>query len=209
MTPSGTLTTLHSFGAGNGFGHPEAGLIRASDGLFYGTTQNGGANRQGSIFKITSSGTFTQIHAFDGNDGAEPVAPLLQASDGNFHGTASMGGTNGGGVIFEVDSAGNFNALVNLPAGARSDAGLIQLDDGRLYGTIARGGTNGLGAIFKVNPSNGNYTQLFSFSGSDGSLPVAGLVQGADGMLYGTTVNGGGADIGVVFLLCTRCHCSP
>ena len=47
ITPAGTLTTLYSFCAqsacSDGFG-PDAGLIQATNGDFYGTTYAGGAN---------------------------------------------------------------------------------------------------------------------------------------------------------------------
>jgi uncharacterized repeat protein (TIGR03803 family) len=201
MTPSGTVTTLHSFSSGDV--GPVAGLIQASDGLFYGTTFSGGSHGKGSIFKISSSGAFTRLHSFNGNDGKYPQAVLLQASDGNFYGTTLDGGSHGVGVIFEVDSSGNFNVLVNLTNNAHPQAGLIQLPNGLLYGTTSTGGTQHHGAIFKVDPSNGNYTRIFSFSGSDGSGPEAGLLLGTDGLLYGTTAFGGTASLGVVFSFST------
>jgi uncharacterized repeat protein (TIGR03803 family) len=203
MTPSGTVTILHSF-ALNVLGvNPSAALIQASDGLFYGTTQFGGTHGHGSIFKITSTGTFTRLHSFNNNDGAQPIAPLVQASDGNFYGTTSEGGSHGVGVIFKVNSSGNFNVLVNLTNNAQPDAGLIQLPNGLLYGTTALGGKNHDGAIFKVDPSNGNYARIFSFSGGDGSTPEGRLLLGTDGLLYGTTEFGGASDLGVVFSFST------
>ncbi|MGA3317662.1 MAG: choice-of-anchor tandem repeat GloVer-containing protein [Candidatus Korobacteraceae bacterium] len=95
LTPSGTLTTLHSFTGYSDGAQPYAGLIQATDGNFYGVATLGGFAR-GTVFKITSSGTFTSLHAFAGypTDGENPWPPLVQASDGNFYGTTYAGGTN-------------------------------------------------------------------------------------------------------------------
>src|SRR5579862_10019393 len=80
------LTTLDSF-AGRDGAQPYAGLVQGSDGNFYGTTYYGGANDQGTVFKITPSGTLTTLYNFGGSDGALPYAGLVQGSDGNFYGT--------------------------------------------------------------------------------------------------------------------------
>jgi uncharacterized repeat protein (TIGR03803 family) len=98
ITPSGTLTTLYSFcsqsGCADGSG-PEGGLVQATNGDVYGTTSAGGANGDGTVFKITLGGTLTTLHSFDGTDGAYPEA-LVQATNGDFYGTASAGGANSG-----------------------------------------------------------------------------------------------------------------
>ncbi|MGA2373128.1 MAG: choice-of-anchor tandem repeat GloVer-containing protein [Candidatus Korobacteraceae bacterium] len=87
ITPTGTLTTLYSFCSQTNCvdgKYPYAGLVQGSDGNFYGTTSlGGGAHRWGTVFKITSSGTLTTLHSFDGTDGNGPEAALVQASDGN------------------------------------------------------------------------------------------------------------------------------
>src|SRR5206468_11192679 len=79
-------------------------------------------------------------------------------------------------------------------------AGLVQAIDGNLYGTTFGGGANDGGTVFKINPSGG-LTTLYSFGSQsgDGVHPVAGLVQAADGNLYGTTFGGGANDGGTVF----------
>src|ERR1035437_9872657 len=78
ITPSGTLTTLHSFDDTDGAG--PGGLIQASDGNFYGTTWVGGANGYGTVFKITPAGALTTLHSFDVTDGSYPFG-LIQATD--------------------------------------------------------------------------------------------------------------------------------
>ena len=91
MSPSGTLTTLHSFDLADGE-NPAAALIQATDGDFYGTTAFGGANGYGTLFKITPTGDLTTLHNFDNVDGAVPLAGLVQATSGSFYGTTSAGG---------------------------------------------------------------------------------------------------------------------
>lgn len=75
--------------------------------------------------------------------------------------------------------------------GAVLNAGLLQGTDGALYGTTYVGGTDGNGTVFKLNADGSGYGVLHSFSGPDGVYPQAGLVQGSDGALYGTTGTGG------------------
>jgi uncharacterized repeat protein (TIGR03803 family) len=109
ITAGGTLTTLHSFcsltGCTDG-ATPDAGLIRATDGYFYGTTYFGGANGDGTVFKITPGGALTTLHSFcaqsNCTDGAYPYAALVQATDGKLYGTTWSGGANGNGTVFSL-----------------------------------------------------------------------------------------------------------
>ncbi len=103
MTPSGTLTTLYSFGSQNNYADglfPMAGLIQASDGNFYGTTKSG--EGAGTVFQLTSAGTLTILHNFAGSDGANPEAGLVQAPDGSLYGTTEAGGANNYGTVFSL-----------------------------------------------------------------------------------------------------------
>jgi uncharacterized repeat protein (TIGR03803 family) len=113
MTPAGMMTTppWHSFGGANSGSEPEAGLVQATDGNFYGTTFAGGTvgHNHGTIFKITPAGVLTTLFALSrsSTDGYYPRAGLVQATDGNLYGTTSAGGTsnacNGGcGTVFRL-----------------------------------------------------------------------------------------------------------
>ena len=105
MTPTGTLTTLHSFDCSTEGCDPVAGLIQASDGNFYGTTESGGAPFfTGTVYKITTTGALTTLHSFDcRTEGCGPVAGLIQATDGNLYGTTRTGGPGEeGGVVFRL-----------------------------------------------------------------------------------------------------------
>ena len=108
MTTNGTLTTLHSFGMvvdANGYAvdgaNPRGGLVQGSDGMFYGTTYNGGTNNSGTLFQLTPDGAFSTLYQFTGaNDGANPSGSLIQGTDGSFYGTTVNGGSNGDGAVF-------------------------------------------------------------------------------------------------------------
>jgi uncharacterized repeat protein (TIGR03803 family) len=211
VTPGGTLTTLYSFcsqaGCTDGVS-PQAGLVRATDGNFYGTTYSGGASGNcsggcGTVFKVTPGGMPTTLHSFAMTDGAFPQAGLVQGTDGNFYGTTSYSGV-GAGTVFKMTPAGALTTLYTFSGldGAFPQAGLVQGIDGNFYGTTPYGGPNGGGTVFKIT-SVGALTTLYSFCSYyacfDGAGPEAGLVQGTDGNFYGTTYRGGYYHSGTVF----------
>jgi uncharacterized repeat protein (TIGR03803 family) len=132
---------------------------------------------------------------------------VILASDGNFYGTTTFGGSANFGTIFKLTPTGTITTLVNFtgPNGTYPMGELIQASDGNLYGTTSGGGgdANGhpfatqYGTVFKVT-LDGTLTTLFIFTFDamadrwpNGATPEAALVQGTDGNLYGTTLNGG------------------
>jgi uncharacterized repeat protein (TIGR03803 family) len=214
ITTSGTLTTLYNFCSQGGTtctdgSGVDGGVIQATNGDFYGTTAGGGAFGGGTVFKMTPTGTPTTLYSFcslaNCADGSMPIARLVQATNGDFYGTTSSGGANGYlyfGTVFKITPTGELTTLysfcsqTNCADGMYPAAGLIQATNGDLYGTTAYA-TNGLatGTVFKITPS-GTLTTLYSFCPSesnctDGREPIAGLVQAANGDLYGTTQLGG------------------
>jgi uncharacterized repeat protein (TIGR03803 family) len=205
---SQTETILYSFGSHlsehDPFPYP-SGLVQGSDGNFYGTTENGGTNFAGTMFRITSIGSYTDLYTFGSYPGGpNPTGGPVQGSDGNFYGTTPRGGTNSCncGTVFRVSSSGsytNLHSFTGYPVdGAVPEAGLLQGSDGNFYGTTTQGGTTNRGTVFRISPS-GNYTNLYSFGSSpnDGVWPNA-LAQGSDGNFYGTTEYGPN-DNGTVF----------
>jgi uncharacterized repeat protein (TIGR03803 family) len=191
ITTSGAVTTLASFNQADGF-MPSSPLIQGTDGNFYGTTPEGGANYPGfgTVFKVTPTGTLTVLHSFDGADGEKSFAALVQGTDGNLYGTTSFGGGNAAycGTVFKISVTGTLATLHSFDGsdGCGADAGLTQANDGNFYGTTSGFGSNNLGTVFKITPG-GTLTVLHSFNGTDGQLSYAPLVQGANGDLYGTT----------------------
>lgn len=212
-----TLTSLLSFSGTNGAtpgNVPEATLVQGRDGNFYGTTIEGGTNGIvgyiggiggfGTVFKITTNGTFTILVSFDNTNGSNPQAGLIQASDGNFYGTTQVGPSYLGS-IYQMTPAGVLTSFSG--ANGNEPNGLVQGADGFLYGTTYSGGTNGYGedgTVFKIS-TNGAFTSLVSFDDTNGENPQAALVQAADGEFYGTTVNGGtNGGWGTVFEITTN-----
>ena len=203
ITPAGGLTTLYTFTGGSDGSQPQAGLIQGSDGNFYGTATYGGADGDGTIFRLTPAGGLTTLYTFTGgSDGSYPVAGLVQGSDGSFYGTASAGGdANGDGTIYKITPAGAFSVLYTFAGsdGYQPVGKLVLGSDGNFYGTAYEGGTSGDGTIFRMTPA-GALTTLYTFTnGSDGSQPYAGLAQGSDGNFYGETSVGGAGGNGTIF----------
>ena len=104
ITQRGAVTTLHTFtypGTSDGL-QPSAALVLATDGSFYGTTAEGGANGDGTVFRITPDGSFTLLHSFDGTDGSSVFDGLFQGTDGSFYAPTFLGGANGDGTVFSL-----------------------------------------------------------------------------------------------------------
>jgi uncharacterized repeat protein (TIGR03803 family) len=205
------ITVLHSFSYQEGQ-NPNGKLALGQDGKLYGTTNYGAANSYGTVFKMTPSGAISTLHVFNGSDGYYPYGGLVQGYDGKLYGTTTGGGANGAGVVFQISTDGKtFNVLHSFTWG--SDGGdpngdLILGTDGKLYGTTTAGGANGFGTVFQISPDGVVFNTLYSFNHSDGAYPLAGVVEGADGNLYGTTLVGGAgtantAEEGTIFMLQT------
>jgi uncharacterized repeat protein (TIGR03803 family) len=194
------FTNLVVFESTNGSG--PAGLVLANDGNFYGTTQGGGTNGVGSVFKLTPSGALTTLHNFAGPDGGGPSAALVQGVDGSLYGTTANGGTNSQGNVFRITTNGALVSLYSFTGGndgANPSAKLVQGSDGYLYSTTENGGSNEVGTVFKIG-TNGGLTSLYSFTGgNDGEYPYGDLAPGAGGSFYGTTVAGSTNEDGTVF----------
>jgi uncharacterized repeat protein (TIGR03803 family) len=213
MTPSGETTILYSFGTSISDGvTPMASLLQASDGNFYGTTANGGANactssdatnNCGTVFMTTPTGETTVLHSF-GPTYRDPIAPLsglIEGTDGALYGTTVSGG--GGycgfafscGAVYRITMAGELTILYAFALTSREDgygpSQLILASDGNFYGTTGSGGAN-LGDLegtaFKLTPA-GVLRTLYSFGpvNSKASNPVGGLIEGNDGAFYGIT----------------------
>ena len=210
ITPAGVFTIMHIFADGTvplDGTLPEAPPVQGSDGNFYGTTYEGGANGDGTVYRMTPAGAVTILHSFGGDDGANPDAALVQGSDGNFYGTTFAGGGTtaaGGnlGTAFQITPSGGLTSLHTFTSddgGGDLVAPLVQGSDGNFYGTTAGDGKDGSsGTIFQLAPTGG-FKVLHAFAVSDGDLPMDSLVQGSDGAFYGTTSGGGADSYGTVF----------
>ena len=245
ITPAGVLTTLHSFNGQDG-AFPN-GLVQGTDGNFYGTTQQCGANHAhminaGTVFKMTPSGKVTTLYNFCSQpsctDGGTPGSAPIQGSDGNFYGTTFGGGPSGGGVVYKITPKRKYTVLADI--GGSPSGALVQASDGSFYGTAARaqsvfkmapdgtvtwlglvggypyaglaqatdqnfyGTAYGGNTLFEITTPGDTVATLYTFcltDCSDGSAPLAGLMQATNGTLYGGTVAGGTYAWGTLFSL--------
>jgi uncharacterized repeat protein (TIGR03803 family) len=213
-----TPTTLVSFNNGNG-AQPHAGLIADAAGNLFGTTMNGGAHGDGTVFEIAYLGgglyasTPTTLVSFNGANGSNPEASLTIDAAGNLFGTTVLGGASNSGTVFELAYDSSYAALpttlvsFNGSDGSAPFAGLLADAAGDLFGTTGYGGpagcAGGCGTVFEITDTGGSYastpTTLVNFTNADGSNPQAGLIADAAGDLFGTTYAGGADAGGTVF----------
>lgn len=172
ITTNGTFTPLFSFSseASNGStetndtgAEPDFNLVPGPDGDFYGAALYGGTNGGGTLFKLTTNGTYTLLHTMNGpanssTDGSQPQGPLALGPDGNFYGAASNGGSGRQGTLFQLTSAGAFTLLFTfdpLVSGTNATGGeplpLTLGNDGNFYSLTFWGGTNGYGTAFEFS----------------------------------------------------------
>jgi uncharacterized repeat protein (TIGR03803 family) len=210
---AGVISTFHIFSSGVDGQNPVGGLIQGLDGSFYGMTFNG----LGTVFKITPAGVFSTLHQFAGGvaDGQEPFGGLVQLADGTLYGATAFAGANGAGTIFKMapDGTGfslahSFESIDSVTILFESRTRHLLLgSDGNLYGTTPLAPASGAGlppnsgAVYQLTPA-GVFSRIFIFPTSPGdvpptptgALPKAGLAQGSDGNLYGTSSCGGAGD---------------
>src|SRR6266516_1223165 len=219
---NGHETVLHSFVSRPDGLDPEAGLVIDEFNNLYGTTELGGSQGKGTIFRVTPGGLMEMVlHSFTCCPplGKNPVSGLIFDASGNLYGTAQNGGDQAqDGTVFKLSPPGVLNVLtvlhvfnarnytvihsfgsVFLEDGKWPRAGLIMDHSGNLLGTTSQGGGFNGGNVFMIDPS-GNYTVLHNFGApGDGQWPYGGLAIDANGNIYGTTVAGGAAQQGTVF----------
>ncbi len=165
------LTTLASFNGNNGQ-WPSAGLLADAAGNLYGTTVDGGANGDGTVFEIAAgTDALTTLINFNGSDGAAAAGELIADPAGDLYGATAWGGAYGDGTVFEI--AAGTHALSTLASfnggnGASPVGSLLADAAGNLYGTTSLGGANGDGTVFKIAAGTDALTTLVSFDGSNG-----------------------------------------
>jgi uncharacterized repeat protein (TIGR03803 family) len=152
-----------------------------------------------------------------GRDGEFPAATLLRASDGRLFGTTAAGGSGacntigcGTAFVLKHEHGGYSESVLHAFRGGSDGSvpsALVVGGDGALYGTSNAGGnalcatpfSTGCGTVFDIRRAGGAYAEsvLYRFEGGkDGANPLASLLVGMDGALFGTTVSGGGAGCG-------------
>ena len=194
----------------------------------YGTTRGYGAFGEGTVFSASLDGSsFIAIHNFSSTknminlDGATPQCGLTMGNNNTLFGSANSGGKFGSGVLFRLQVAGrnlmlgknfaNLHSFTALDSSGFNQDGyepgieMIAAGDG-LYGVVPYGGTHGVGTIFKMNEDGSAFTVLHEFSAldpagstnTDGAIPF-GLLVLTNGVLYGTSYQGGASGMWVHF----------
>ena len=185
VTTNGVLTTLVFFDQTNGFDPRVTGLTRGNNGAFYGATRLslGGPAFNGTIFRITTDGVFTNLFYFNGTNGRAPTG-LCKGTNGLFYGTTGRGGSADSGTVFTMTEDGALTTLVSFPGtdGRQPYGNIIQGRDGNFYGA-ATSGTN-YGTLFKMTPG-GELSTIVYFDGTNGLHPFARFTLTSDGNLYG------------------------
>jgi uncharacterized repeat protein (TIGR03803 family) len=202
-TASVTYKDLVNFDGTNGQNPIDVTLVQGIDGDLYGTTQFGGTVNEGTVFKITPSGTLTTLWSFclkkNANgfcaDGDQPMTGLTLVIGGDLYGTTFGGGEHNGGTVFKITPAGELTTIYSFCSrsgcadGVNPSTGtsLIQGTDGNLYGAA---GTTTI-TFFRLTPA-GKLTKLYTAPGYV-RYPT-GLMQASDGNFYLTVSGGNGPE---------------
>jgi uncharacterized repeat protein (TIGR03803 family) len=209
ISATGTETILHKFSDSEETGGlPFGGVTMDAKGNLFGTAAVGGQFGGGTIFEVATSGKFSTLHSFSGDEGNSPHGGVALDAARNLFGTAAEGGTGDAGTLFELTSSGDFTVLHSFAANHEGDApiGRVVVDDhDNVFGTVAQGGDFDEGTLFKYDAS-GNFSILHEFWSlpNDGVDPQGGLALETNGDLFGVTTQGGDKLAGVIYKLTPR-----
>ena len=219
LSPAGKETVLYEFTGSNGDGNaPHGRLAFDANGNIYGTTQGGGTNGTGTVYRLSpkSGGGWTEkvIYNFSatGADGTAPSAGMTIAADGTMYSTTPDGGAFGAGTVFSLKKTSkgwkqtviqNLNGSSN---GGFPYEGLMMDTAGNLYGAAPTGGASGQGVIYRLSHTKKGWvdTVLHSFTGQNGDgagLYWIDLISDKSGNIYGATSFGGTNGTGTVWEL--------
>jgi len=208
--PAQTYTDLHDFNpsAGDPVNFYDQGVMpQGHDGEVYGTSIDGGQFNQGTVFKISPTGTPTVLFSFDVLYGDYPICGLTTGTDGNFYAATEYGTTVGAGSIVQFTSAGAIEKLLyafqNGTDGSGPTCAPTQGNDGNYYGvtTGVFKGTQGTSTFYKITPT-GTFTLLHTFAAAEGNH-CSGITLGTDGNFYGACKLGGANSLGTLYKVST------
>ena len=197
-----TYTLLYNFGSNQGDpANPWGILAQGPDGDLYGTSSFSSGSAPLDAFKFTPSGNLTVLDDLSGPE--DSPGGLTLGTNRRLYGVIPYSGTTQQGAVFKLTSGGSFTTLYSFTGEADGFNPLwppVEGIDGDFYGTTAGFGVcnTGCGTVYKITPS-GTLVTLHSFNGTDGLYPYSQLVQATNGVLYGTTLNGGPDNKGTVF----------
>ena len=204
---------LYMFGTDDGSNPDYGDLVFDHAGNLYGTTRNGGAYLQGTVYELSPQGvswTEKVLYSFAGlPDGSTPLSGPVFDQTGNLYGTTSAGGANGWGTAYQLKPSGsgwtesNLHSFQNGSDGSSPTTGVVFDRSGNLYGATAAGAT-GSGTVFELTQLSGgswDLSTLYSFVGLALGGPFRSVAMDNAGNLYGTTSGNGAGQWGSVFKL--------
>lgn len=206
LNPNGSgFNLIHTFAGSGVEGRNPRGLILGQDGLLYGWSQSNAT--VGAVFRINTNGSsFAFWPVIPASGGPAHMNALTQGTNGILYGTSCYNTT--AETVFSITTNGSgytvlHTFLNNGVDGRNPDTQLLLGMDGAFYGTTVTGGTNGVGTIFRIGSDGGSYSILYHFKTNDvdGRWPEDSLIQGGDGILYGTTLRGGFSGDGTVYAI--------
>ncbi|MGC9991738.1 MAG: choice-of-anchor tandem repeat GloVer-containing protein [Candidatus Cybelea sp.] len=206
-TSSGPWTEsfIYSFGGTPDGATPWGGVVADKAGNLYGTTEAGGTNSTGTVYRMqpkVSSYTESVLYSFQGGtDGDGPLGALIIDKKGALYGTTESGGSAGYGTVFKLAPSGSgytesiLHSFLGYSDGLRPESGLIAHTATDFYGTTVYGGVNNDGTVYRLTSSGSGYKVLWNFGSvsGDGVDPTGGLCVSKKGVIYGTTLGGGAA----------------
>jgi uncharacterized repeat protein (TIGR03803 family) len=213
-----SMAPLYNFSGQEDGADPWSGVVTGRDGSLYGTTEFGGRNGAGVVYKLQPPPaacktaicywTETVLYNFSGySDGSGPQGHLVFDQAGNLYGTTVYGGGADLGTLWELTPSQGLTVIHTFtggPDGAEPVGGVIFDQGGSLlYGVTTLGGTSNLGVAYELSPAGSGWTETFLHTfagGSDGAHP-SGLISDSEGNLYGFTGQGGGPNYGTAYEL--------
>jgi uncharacterized repeat protein (TIGR03803 family) len=197
---------------------PVGSMALGSDGKLYGTTLEAydtacpSCASGGAVFQANpTTGDVDTIFLMDYTDGAE-ASGISAGPSGGLYVSTYYGGFSvnckvssvGCGVLYKLTASGSNWAqawIHNFPSTTNDGivpSGAVLYIAGTLYGVTSAGGSNSCscGTLYSVSAGGSGYSVLRSFNKNPASMPTGPLVEGSDGMLYGTTIEGGGGSEG-------------
>jgi len=212
-----TQAVLYTFTGGKDGAQPTGGLLADTAGDLYGTTFLGGAEGDGTVFKLFKPAKGKRawrqkiLHSFTGADGAQPFAGLIADRNGNLYGVTTAGGQTNQGTVFELTAKTFAESVLYSfqgPEGSTPYGGLAIDSAGNLFGTASTTSAPPYaGSVFELSPppagqTTWSFTELHTFTGgADGGSPQGAMVGNTGGTIYGATFGGTGMGNGTVFEL--------
>ncbi len=198
---------IYSFAGGRHGFLPDG--VTGYRGILFGATVMGGGSPNcrgggcGTLFSVDpKTGKQKVIYVFEGTDGRNPSGEFIN-SNGVLYSTSYRGGSAGYGTVFSFNPSTHSESVIYSFKGGNDgispNAPLLNVNS-TFYGvTNGGGGPGDHGTVFSVDPTTGVERVVYSFqSGSDGSFPSGNLIE-VNGLLYGTTFEGGASQAGTIF----------